>query len=109
MIYLESAPCHRWIPYIVRSDDLKAYEVGLVNPIMYPSDEDKQIIAPERLSAKDIDRIENAVNTNNSDIDLCEFGGKTVIVYSWGNQLGHEFLALDEYDGSEEEFLKSFF
>ena len=59
--------------------------------------------------AKDIDRIENAVNTNNSDIDLCEFGGKTVIVYSWGNQLGHEFLAIAEYDGSEEEFLKSFF
>lgn len=109
MIYLEGAPCHRWIPYIVRSADLKEYELGLVNPIMYPSDEDKHTIAPERLSARDIDRIENAVNTNNSDIDLCEFGGKTVITYSWGNQLGHEFLALAEYDGSEEEFLKSFF
>lgn len=109
MIYLESAPCHRWIPYIVRTADLKSYELGLVNPIMYPSDEDKVIIDPSRLSALDIDRIENAINTNNSDIDLCEFGGKTVIVYSWGNQLGHEFLAIAEYDGSEEEFLKSFF
>ena len=36
-------------------------------------------------------------------------GGKTLITYSWGNQYGKEFLALAEYDGSSEEFLKSFF
>ncbi len=109
MIYLESAPYHRWLPYIVRSADLREFDPGLTNPIMYPSDEDKQILFPERLTALQIDRIENAINTNNSDIDLCNYNDKTVIMYSWGNQLGHEFLALAEYDGSEEEFLKSFF
>ena len=35
---------------------------------------------------------------------MCYYGGKTVITYSWGNQLGKEFLALAEYDGTEEEF-----
>ena len=35
--------------------------------------------------------------------------GKTVIMYSWGNQHGKEFLAMAEYDGSLQELLESFF
>ena len=52
---------------------------------------------------------ENAVNCNNSDFDLCDYNGKTIITYSWGNQLGKEFLALAEYHGNSREFLQSFF
>ena len=109
MIYLESAPCHRWIPYIVRTKDLKDFELGVTNPITWPDDDDKQVIDPARFTAKELDYIENAVDCNNSDFDLCDYGGKTVITYSWGNQYGKEFLALAEYDGSSAEFLKSFF
>lgn len=109
MIYLESAPCHRWIPYIVRSTDLKNYELGLINPVMMFGDEDKKIMYPERLSEEEKKTIINATNCNNSDIDLCDYNGKTVILYSWGNQLGREFLARAEYDGPMDEFLKSFF
>ena len=109
MIYLEGAPCHRWIPYIVKTADLKEFELGLVNPIMCFSDEDKQIIHPENFTAEEIEKITNAVNCNNSDVDMCDWNGKCVILYSWGNQYGTEFLAVAEYDGSEEEFLKSFF
>ena len=50
-----------------------------------------------------------AVNINNSDIDLCEFQGKTVIYYSWGNQQGIEHLAEAVYDGPLADFLRSFF
>ncbi|MBP3320727.1 MAG: hypothetical protein J6M12_00085 [Clostridia bacterium] len=109
MIYLEGAPCHRWLPYIVRSKNLKEFELGLTNPVMWHSDEDKQILCPERFTPEELDYIEHAVNCNNSDFDLCEYQGKTIITYSWGNQLGKEFLALAEYEGSPEEFLKSFF
>ena len=109
MIYLEGAPCHRWIPYIVRTRDLKEFELGITNPIMWPDDEDKKVLYPERLTAEELDHIENSVNTNNSDFDMCEIDGKTLITYSWGNQYGKEFLALAEYDGSNEEFVKSFF
>ncbi|MBE6672544.1 MAG: hypothetical protein E7599_03370 [Ruminococcaceae bacterium] len=109
MIYLEGAPCHRWLPYIVRSRDLKEFELGLTNPIMWPDDDDKKVIRPERFTEEELSYIENAVNCNNSDFDLCDHGGKTLITYSWGNQYGKEFLALAEYDGSSEEFLKSFF
>lgn len=109
MIYLESAPCHRWIPYIVRSKDLREFELGLVNPVMMFDNDDKKVIHPERFTAEELDRIEHSVNCNNSDFDMCYYNGKTVIVYSWGNQYGKEFLALAEYEGTEEEFCKSFF
>jgi hypothetical protein len=109
MIYLESAPHHRWLPYIVRSRDLKTFELGLTNPILWPDDEDKQVICPERFTKQELDYIENAVNCNNSDFDLCDYKGKTLITYSWGNQYGKEFLALAEYEGSSKEFLESFF
>lgn len=109
LICLHAAPYHRWVPYIVRSSDLKDFEVGIANPIMWPDNDDKIVINPDRFSKEELDYIENAVDCNNSDIDMCETNGKTLITYSWGNQLGKEFLALAEYDGSEEEFLKSFF
>lgn len=71
MVYLEGAPCHRWIPYIVRSRDLKEFELGITNPIMWPDDADKQIICPERFTAEEKEYIENAVDCNNSDFDMC--------------------------------------
>lgn len=109
IIYLEHAPCYRFIPYIVRTKDLKEFELGVRNPIMFYDDQDKQIIYPEKFSEEEIAYITNAVDSNNSDVDLCEYEGKTVILYSWGNQSGNEFLGMAEYDGSMTEFLQSFF
>jgi hypothetical protein len=48
-------------------------------------------------------------NRNNSDVDFCEFRGRTIIYYSWGDQQGTEFLAEAVYDGSLASFLKGFF
>jgi hypothetical protein len=109
IICLERLPFHRWVPYIARSRDLHDYELGDINPIMWFENCDKNVISPERFNDKELEYIENAINCNVSDIDMCNCNGKTIIVYSWGNQLGKEFLALAEYDGTEEEFLKSFF
>jgi len=110
MIYLEYfEPGFCLIPYIVRTRDLKEFEMGITNPIIWYSDEDKKVIHPEAFSPEELDYIENAVNRNNSDFDMCYYNGKTIITYSWGDQNGKEFLALAEYDGTNEEFLKSFF
>ncbi len=49
------------------------------------------------------------MDLNNSDMDLCEFRGKTIITYSWGNQQGTEFLGEAVYDGTLASFLKGFF
>jgi len=109
IICLERLPFHRWVPYIARSRDLHDYELGDINPLMWFDNEDKNVIHPERFTADELSYIETAINCNVSDIDMCCYNGKTLITYSWGNQLGKEFLAIAEYDGTEEEFRKSFF
>lgn len=109
IIYLEIAPFRQLFPYIVRTRDLVDFESGIVNPIFFPDADDKKVIYPERFTEEELDYIAHAVDCNNSDFDMCYYNGKTVITYSWGNQFGKEFLALAEYDGTEEEFVKSFF
>jgi len=109
MIYLEGLPCHRWQPYIVRTADFVAFELGHKNPIMFFDDNDKLVQRPGKFTPEQLDYINGAINCNNSDVDLCEFNGKTVILYSWGNQFGKEFLAEAEYEGPMNEFLRSFF
>lgn len=109
IICLEQLPFHRWVPYIARGRDLRDFEMGVVNPVMWFDDKDKTVIHPERFTAEQLEYLANAVDCNNSDFDMCDYNGKAVIVYSWGNQYGKEFLALAEYDGTQEEFVKSFF
>ena len=51
------------------------------------------------------------LNTNNSDVDLCEYNGKTVIVYCSGNQgvtWGGMYCEA-VYDGPLDEFLRANF
>jgi len=107
MIYLESYPGY-WAPHIVRSKDLVAWEESPFKPIMKHSDEDKRIANP-KLTEAERKRIAEAVNVNNSDVDFCEFEGKTIIYYSWGNQHGIEHLAEAVYEGGEVDFLHGFF
>ncbi len=109
IINLEHMPGHRWVPYIVRTPDLEHYEFGMRNPVMFFDDQDKMLYHPERFTEEDKQTILNAVDCNNSDVDFCDYNGKTVILYSWGNQGGAEYLAMAEYDGTSEEFVKSFF
>ena len=47
--------------------------------------------------------------TQSVHMDLCEFEGRTRIVYSWGNQKGIEHLAEAVYDGPLQAFLEGFF
>jgi len=75
---------------------------------MSPSVDDKKIADP-RLTVEQRDKIAKAVNINNSDVDFCEFKGRMIIYYSWGNQQGIEFLAQAYYNGSLADFLQSFF
>ncbi|MEM2936011.1 MAG: hypothetical protein QW231_02415 [Candidatus Bathyarchaeia archaeon] len=108
MIYLEQTGSWTFEPYIVRSRDLVHWQGSPFNPVMSPSADDK-IIANPKLTAEQREHIAKALNINNSDVDLCEFNGKTIIYYSWGNQRGTEFLAHAVYDGTLESFLRGFF
>lgn len=93
---------------VVRSRDFINWEVSPRSPVLRPSVADKQILNLERLGQFK-DKITGADNTNNSDFDFCEYRGKLIINYSWGNQMGVEFLAEASYDGTTEQFLRSWF
>ncbi|MCK5803654.1 MAG: hypothetical protein KAI66_12510 [Lentisphaeria bacterium] len=106
--YLESHPGPSWDQRVVRSRDLVAWEPSPHNPVLLHGPEDK-VVANPALNEAQRERIAAAVNRNNSDIDFCEFRGRTVIHYSWGNQGGTEFLAEAVFDGSEADFLRGWF
>lgn len=108
MIYLEAYPGPTYAPCIVRSRDLVGWEPSRLNPIMCHSDEDKRIADPS-IPDEERERIRGIENVNNSDVDLCEWQGRTVLFYSWGTQRGDEFLARAEYDGPLEELLQGYF
>ena len=119
-----AAPCLRWSDgafylfyleahdgyetRVVRSRDLVNWETSPLNPVLRASAEDKQIANP-RLTPEQRTKIASARNINNSDFDLCEYKGRLVINYSWGNQQGTEFLAEAAYEGTMEQFLRGWF
>ena len=108
MIYLEACPGPTYEPRIVRSRNLVHWESSPLNPLMRFDDSDRRIANP-KLTPEERARISKAENLNNSDVDLCEFEGKTIIIYSWGNQQGIEHLAEAEYPGTLAEFLQGYF
>lgn len=93
---------------VVRSRDLVHWESSPLNPVLRASMDDKRI-ANDRLTPAQRQRVADALNLNNSDIDFCEWQGRLAITYSWGNQLGVEHLAEAVYDGTEAQFLKGWF
>jgi hypothetical protein len=108
MLYLETLPGPRYETYLVRSKDLIRWESSPLNPVLAASGEDRAIASPNLMAAQRA-KVAGAVDRNNSDVDLCEFRGKTIITYSWGNQQGTEFLAEAVHDGPLAGFLKGFF
>lgn len=104
--YLESVK-GGWEQRVVRSADLINWKPSPY-PVLQASPQDKQI-ANEKLTQPQREKIKRAKNCNNSDIDFCEFEGRLVINYSWGNQHGTEFLAEALFNGSEAEFLTAWF
>ena len=107
--YLEAYPNHCFANCLARSKDLINWEYSPINPVlMYDEVEDKKIASPF-LTPEDRVRIEEAWDINNSDMELCEFLGRTIIYYSWGDQKGTEFLAEACYEGSMKDFLTGFF
>lgn len=112
IIYLENQPDRKYnfAPFIVRTSDLEHYE-RYPKPIFEYGDgtEDKHVQHPEHFTPEQLAYIAMSEDNNNSDVDFCDYNGKTLILYSWGNQLGREFLAEAEYNGPSSEWLSSFF
>lgn len=110
LITVESLPCARFTNYIQRTKDFEVWETGYYNPLLMP-DNDDRLISPYAydLSPELIRQIRTGFISSNSDIDLCDWQGKTLISYNAGNQLGFYYMAEAEYEGTVEEFLEANF
>jgi len=93
---------------VVRSKDLINWEPSPLNPLLKASSEDRKI-GNKNLTEEMRQKIITAEDCNNSDIDFCEFNGRLIINYSWGNQRGAEFLAEAYYNGTQAQFLRGWF
>lgn len=93
---------------VVRSRDLVRWEPSPLRPVLRASPEDK-LIANPALTEAQREKIRAAENINNSDLDICEWNGRLLITYSWGDQRGTEFLAEASYEGALGEFLRGWF
>ncbi|MBO5941027.1 MAG: hypothetical protein J6R18_07530 [Kiritimatiellae bacterium] len=93
---------------VVRSRDLKNWTLSPHIVLTY--DEDDRLLHPKNnFTEAERKLIRESKNINASDLDMCDYNGKLVCCYSWGNQLGTEYFALAEADVSEKEFCESFF
>lgn len=106
--YLENVSDGCYEQNVVRSKDFIHWESSSLNPVLRSSNEDRAIHNPN-LTDEQRQRIATAKNLNNSDIDFCEYQGRLIINYSWGNQLGVEHLAEAVYEGTLADFLRGWF
>ena len=113
MICLEELPLNRYAPYIYRTKDFFTWEIGLYNPILTPSEEDRRVKKGVPIPSGLAMENRSHVDVNNSDVDLCEYGGKTYVVYCAGHQSlakGFNGLACEAvFDGTMKEFLQAYF
>ena len=72
-------------------------------------DDDRKVREGCSLTEEELVLLKTGLNINNSDIDLFEYNGKTIIFYASGDQMSYSFLCEAEYDGPLNEFLKAFF
>lgn len=97
-----------FVTRVSRSRDLRKWELSPAIVLGY-DEEDRRLHPSGRFSEEEKARIAAAKDVNASDLDMCEFGGKLRMFYSWGDQHGNEFSALAEADCTEREFCESFF
>ena len=98
-----------WTINVVRSKDLKNWEESPFNPLMAPHEDDRKLAPRVTFTEAQKKRIATDPDTNNSDIDVFGYKGKTIISYAWGNQKGIEHLAEAECELPIEKFLAGWF
>ena len=110
LITLMILPFARYSHYLLRSKDLENWEVGFYNPILMPSEDDR-MVAPSfsETDSSFLQELRTGFISSNSDMDMCDWKGKTYINYVAGNQKGLYYLCEAEYDGTVDEFLAANF
>ncbi|OHB53704.1 MAG: hypothetical protein A2Y12_15140 [Planctomycetes bacterium GWF2_42_9] len=117
LFYLESGKWEGgsgYVTNVARSRDLVNWQESVFNPVLCPSEEDKQI-ANKRLTADKQAYVKNGgrlgqAHINNSDMEFTEHNGRVIIGYMCGAQtLEYGFIAEAVYEGTEAQFLRAWF
>ena len=96
--------------YITRTQNFENWYFGKYNPFLYITNDDIKVSEHAADITEEMhDCIPTGYYCSASDVDFCEYHGKTIINYIIGNQLGFAFIAEAEYDGPPEEMLENFF
>lgn len=110
LICVTELPCKRYTDYIFRTSDFENWEAGYYNPLLMPDEDDRKIsVDAHDLSPSLIEKMKTGFISGNSNIDMCDWKGKTYICYNAGNLCGFYYLAEAEYDGTVDEFLAANF
>lgn len=106
VIALVEMPGPIYSNYLTRTRDFETWYMAKYNPILMPGEEDR-MLHPKAAGFTEefLEQMKTAYISNNSDLDLIDFEGKTIINYSVANQLGFYYQAEAEYDGPLDEFL----
>lgn len=103
-------PCERYCQYLYRTRDFRKWETGRYNPLLLVSDDDRRI-SPNAHSLDSAMRgkIARAFVCSASDLEMCDYEGKTYMTYEIGDQKGFAYLVEAWYDGPMSELLENFF
>ena len=111
VISVTELPCARYSNYIYRTKDFRTWEVGLYNPLLSVTEEDRAI-APHAadITPKMVEEIKTGFLSSSSDVDMCDLpDGRTLFTYNVGNQLGFYYMCEAIYNGTVDEFLAANF
>ncbi len=90
VLYLEHRlPSHVFETYVTRSKDLKVWELSSANPVIAPTGLDEGI--------------------NASDPEVVEYGGKTFVYFTVGDQLTWMNVKRAEFDGTLQQFYEHWY
>ena len=104
---VQEMPCERWCTYLFRSKDLSEWECGRYNPMLMWDDDDRRVSEKAAdITPEFAERIRTGFVCNASDVEFCEFGGRTCIDYLVGDQRGFYYMAEAWYDGPLKEYLE---
>lgn len=106
--HLEGSYEEGLVTRVMRSHDLFDWELSPEIVLSYDP-WDKMIHPRAVFTEAERAEIAAAADINSSDLDMCEWNGKLVCFYSWGNQRGREYSALATADCTEREFCEGFF
>lgn len=105
--YLRGSYSSGYTMAVTRSRDLVNWDISPRCVLGY-DEADRNLHPQASLSPELRKLIAGAEDINASDLDFCDYRGKLLASYSWGNQHGTEFLALAEADVTERQFCESF-